>query len=322
MIISSYARSWILLAPLVPSIMITIFVLYHLLKNRVLRSALNNHVIIVLLFVVLVEELTGTVWNIYFFRNNISPLLTSTFCYAWVYLDTVATVSIYILITWAAIERHILIFHSNMLMTRKKRLIFHYLPIVACILYPMTFYFVLFFLVPCNLPLSYTLRQCGRYSCIISSPNIGLYDGLVHYILLAFVTVIFSVGLFLRVLHQKYQVHRRFIWRNYRKMVWQLFPIALLYMLLQLPPMLLYAAYSAGLSRTVGADFFSNSLFFSFYIVLLTPFACAASLPGLRTKCRDALLFWRRGHTIGPVQVVAATPANVQRANGNATTPV
>ncbi|CAF1251024.1 unnamed protein product [Adineta steineri] len=319
MAIPAYSRFWILLAPLIPSILVTIFVLYHLLKNRGYRTALNNHVIILLLSVGLVEEITGIVWNIYFFRNGTSLLPTPAFCYAWIYIDTTAIVSVYILVTWASIERHILIFHSGHFSTRTKRLLFHYLPMILCILYPMIFYFVFFFIIPCNLPLRYTSRQCGRYSCVSLSPMVALYDSLAHYILPAFITVTFSGGLFVRVLYQKYHIHQRIDWRNYKKMALQLLPISCLYIFLQLPPMSLYAAYSVGLPRTIGSDYFNDSLFFSFYIVLLTPFACAMSLPELRTKCRNLTLFWRRIHAVDPMQTVTVARIKVGRMGGQAT---
>ncbi|CAF1222649.1 unnamed protein product [Adineta steineri] len=320
MAIPAYSRFWILLAPLIPSILVTIFVLYHLLKNRGYRTALNNHVIILLLSVGLVEELTGIVWNIYFYHNGTSLLLTPAFCYAWVYIDTTAIVSIYILITWASLERHILIFHSSYFLTRTKRLLFHYLPMILCILYPMIFYFVIFFIVPCNKPLRYTSRDCNLYSCVGSSPAVALYDSLAHYILPAFITVTFSVGLFIRVLYQKYHIHHRIDWRKYKNMALQLLPISCLYIFLQLPPMSLYAAYSAGLPRTIGVDYFNDSLFFSFYIMLLTPFACAMSLPELRTKCRNVMLFWRRRHPVGPLRMATMIRIKVDRMGGQATT--
>ncbi|CAF0775568.1 unnamed protein product [Adineta steineri] len=322
MTIPGYSRFWILLAPLIPSVLVTIFVLYHLLKNRGYRRALNNHVIILLLSVGLVEELTGIVWNIYFFRNGSSLSLTSAFCYAWIYIDSSATVSIHILITWASIERHILIFHSSYFLTRTKRLLFHYLPMILCILYPMIFYFVFFFIVPCDKPIRYTIRQCNLYACVSLSPMVALYDSLAHYILPAFISVTFSVGLFVRVLYQKYHIHQRIDWRKYKKLALQLLPISCLYIFLQLPPMSLYAAYSAGLPRTVGGDYFDDSLVFSFYIILLTPFAGAMSLPELRTKRRNILLFWRKRRVVDPMQPAAVTRAKVGRPVGQATTNV
>jgi hypothetical protein len=64
---------------------------------------------------------------------------------------------------------------------------------------------------------------------------------------LTIITVIFSVSLFVRVLYSRYRIQRRIDWRNYKKLTLQLLLISVLCIALQLPPMILYAAYSAGL---------------------------------------------------------------------------
>ncbi|CAF1393253.1 unnamed protein product [Adineta ricciae] len=123
MAIPSYIRFWLQLLPFIPSLIVTFVVLCYFLKHKALRTALHNHVIILLLFVGLIEELTGVVWNIYFYRNGITPVSTTVFCCTWAFMDSITIVSNYILMTWASIERHVLIFHSDWLATRMKRLI-------------------------------------------------------------------------------------------------------------------------------------------------------------------------------------------------------
>jgi hypothetical protein len=72
--------------------------------------------------------------------------------------------------------------------------------------------------------------------------------------------------------------------------------------------MIMYAAYSAGLSWNVAFDYFVDSSNFTYWVILFTPFACAVSLPGLEKKCKK-LIFWRRGHAVGP-QSMSMTRAN------------
>ena len=62
----------------------------------------------------------------------------------------------------------------------------------------------------------------------------------------------------------------------------QLLLLSVLYILLQFPPMSLYAAYSVGLTPDVAVDYYVDSLFFSYWMMLFVPFACALSLPDLR----------------------------------------
>ncbi|CAF1519290.1 unnamed protein product [Adineta ricciae] len=169
------------------------------------------------------------------------------------------------------------------------------------------------FIVPCDIPLKFTSKQCGRYSCVTRIPQISLYDSVAHSILPAFTIVIFSAALFVRVLCQKHRIHQRINWRNYKKMAYQLLPISFLYTVLVLPPMMIYAAYSGGLPRTVAPDYYSDAIFFVHWVIFFTPFACVMSLPELSTKCRNAILFWHRRHTVGPIQLLTASRPNAHQ---------
>jgi len=202
--------------------------------------------------------------------------------------------------TWASIERHILIFHSDWFATKTKRFFFHYLPLAACLLYPKIFYFVIFFIRPCESEFNYNIRLCNLYTCVVDVRWIALWDSIGHYIMPAFTTVIFSVTLLIRVLYRRYLIHHRIEWRRYRKLAAQLLPISALYIVLQVPPTILYAAYSGGLPKSVASSYYSDTLYFTYWIVLFMPFATALSLPELGRKCRNVVFFWQRKHVVGP----------------------
>lgn len=51
---------------------------------------------------------------------------------------------------WGSIERHILIFHSLLMSTRRKRMIFHILPILIVCAYPLIFYFAVIIFNSCE----------------------------------------------------------------------------------------------------------------------------------------------------------------------------
>jgi hypothetical protein len=97
----------------------------------------------------------------------------------------------------------------------------------------------------------------------------------------------------------------------------QLLPVSALYISLQLPPMILYAGYAGGLAYTVGGNYYGDALFFNYWVILFTPFASVMSLPELRTKCRNVILFWRRRRVVAPETLMVArsragqTPAAV-----------
>jgi hypothetical protein len=267
-------------------------------------------VIILLLFCGLIENLTDIIWCVDYYWTGFALSSTPAFCITWIFISSTLYVSVSILTAWASIERHILIFHSNWLATKTKYFFFHYLPLAVCIMWPLIFYFVMFIILPCSVQFNFQARLCGRYSCITSTSWIALLDGIANYMIPAFSTIIFSVGLLVRVIYQKHRIRQRIEWRNYRNMAVQLLPVSALNLALQFPSMILYTAYSAGLSRTIGTDYYSESVFFRFWIILFTPFVCAVSLPELRAKCLNTMLFWQRRPAVVP-QLMATTRARV-----------
>ncbi|CAF1406972.1 unnamed protein product [Adineta ricciae] len=265
-----------------------------------LRSALNNHVIIVLLIMGLIEELTDIPWYIHYYRTGTAFSLTSAFCYTWAYIGSNIYVLNFILMAWASIERHMLIFHSKWFATRWICFALHYLPIAICLIVPSLFYLFTYFILPCDTSFNYNGALCGLYTCVLNH-RWGLYfDSLINYLIPIWVTVIFSTALFVRVIYQKYRVHQKIIWRNYKKLAGQLLLISALYVSLQFPPMILYAAYSIGLPCEIGADYYNNSMFFTYWIILFTPFTIVVSLPELQMNFRRLMLFWRHRNSITP----------------------
>lgn len=317
--ISNYIRSWLLLVPMIPSIAVIIFDLYHFIGNRTLRTAINNHVIILLLFCALVEQITDLAWQSHYYRTGTALISTPVFCYCWVFMSAWMYISSFFLMAWASIERHMLIFHAHCFSTKYKRFFFHYLPLSSCILWPLLFYLLTIFIIPCNTSIRYNRRFCSLYNCVIAPYWSSMVDSIGNYVVPSFITVIFSVALFVRVVRSRYNVRRRLEWRNYKKMALQLLPLSTLYLLLQFPPMTLYAAYSAGLPWSVAADYYSDTLFFSIWTIQLTPLACTLSLPDLKMKCQDCLFFWRRRNPVGP-QLPSQTQPTARRGGVSALT--
>jgi hypothetical protein len=300
MALSKTGFLWLHIVPLIPSLIVTAFVLYHLLKSRALRTSLNNHSIILMLLFGLIMELTDTVWFIHFYRTGAAVSSTPEFCLAWAYIDSSLFVSASLLMSWASVERHILIFHPHWFATKTKCFLFHYLPLAIVSVWPLIFYFVMLLVLPCPLSFDYNRRLCGRYGCVNLIPWVAMFDSIAHYMVPAFIIVIFSVTLFVRVVYHKYHIRQRIDWRNYRKMALQLLSISLVYMVLEAPPMILNAAYLSGLSWDAAADYYSDMLDLSLWVILFTPFASATSLPDLKAKCRNLILFWRKRRAVRP----------------------
>ncbi|CAF2746130.1 unnamed protein product [Rotaria sp. Silwood2] len=131
---------------------------------------------------------------------------------------------------------------------------------------------------------NYSEIQCGYNDGLFHPQILAVWDSVVNTILPAVIIVSFSTALIFRVLYQKHQLNQKIKWRNYRKMAVQMLSISSIYLCLYFIPMLLYIAYSLGLSRIFAHDYYDTSLYLFYFIIILLPFICAVSLPELRAK--------------------------------------
>jgi hypothetical protein len=300
MAISNSVAFWLFIFFIIPSILCSIFVLYHLLFDRTLRRALNNHVIILILFFGLLYELTSIIWYIYFYRNGVSWSSTRAFCLIWLFIDDSGYVIIALLVTWASIERHILIFHGSLMLRRRRRFFIHYLPLMVVVVYSLVYFTIILFLIPCNLPFDGTEIRCGSDSCISRFWVLTWWQPVAHRIVPSLTILFFNLALVVRRLSQNRRMRQQIQWRNYRKMSTQLLSISSIYIFLQLPPNLLTLMYLCGLPRSVASDYNSSAVYFAKYTVLLVPLVCVVSLPELRAKLKFKIVCWRR-----PIRAIA-----------------
>jgi hypothetical protein len=224
--------------------------------------------------------------------------------------DSALYVIFSILTAWASIERNILVFFPNWFRPKRKCFLFHYVPLLVCFLYPTIFYTITLIIIPCDIPFNYMVVVCDRYACVSLNSRFSLWDSIANYIIPAFNTVIFSIILLVGVLYKRYRAQGRIDWRNYRKLTLQLLPISFLYIALQLPPMIMYTAYTAGMSWDVGANYYGDALTFTYWVILFNPLASVVSLPGLKTKCKNVVFFWRARQAIRP-EIMEMTPRSI-----------
>ena len=310
--ISRYARFWLLFLLEIPSIICSLFVLYHLLFNRVLRHALHNHVFIIIIFINLTVKLTDGMWTLHYYRTNTVSSSTIGFCLLWMYVNYALYVATTMLVAWATIERHILIFHDRWVSNKTKRVSFHYLPLAILLLYCLGFHVVGIFFPPCENTFDFTQVICGRPLCFYNIREAALWDVVVHDLAPSMIIISFSLALLLRILYQKHRMRQPISWRKHRKMAIQLLSISLLYLVIRIPAMILEFVHACGVSEEFGADFTAYFGFYSYYEALLFPFVCAASLPNLGEKIRKAMLCWpQRRNVVAPeVVLISRMPDN------------
>ncbi|CAF3103774.1 unnamed protein product [Rotaria sp. Silwood2] len=202
--ISNRLQFWLLLIFGVPSLVCSLYIFYQYLLDRTRRYALQNHVILLIIMTNIILICTDFSWMLDSLRRSGHVLsATSAFCMIWWFLDfslyTIQTV----LLAWASIERHILIFHNKMVTTTKQKIFYHYLPPVLILIYLFSFYGVVIFLPPCHNEFEYTSVECGSNPCFLSIEILALWDSIVHSVLPTLIIAIFSLALIYRVIAQK-----------------------------------------------------------------------------------------------------------------------
>jgi len=277
-------RFWLLLIFDIPSIICSLFVLYHLLTNRTSRSALHNHTVIILLIIALLFQLTDIPWYLDFIRQGFVRPKIPTRCLLWWLVDLGFYNTVALILAWTSIERHILVFHNRWISTQKKRFFVHYLPLYILILYSTIYYTTVIFFPPCQHKFIYTLPVCAASPCHLFHRILGLWEMGIHGCLSTIIVAFFSIALLVRVIVHKRRRNRIFRWKIYRKMIIQLLSISALYLLLNFPIMLMSVARLCGLPPDVGVQAQQITFFLTYWVMFLLPFVTLSSLPGLRNK--------------------------------------
>ena len=292
---------WSILGCLIPSGLCTIFLLYHFLFDRNLRRALNNHIIILLLIICLINQVTFYPWMLYYNQSKSNWKRSYTFCVILAFIDWSLYIAHTLLFAWAMIERHILIFHDGWVSTRTRRFFVHYLPLVVLILYWFFFYVVTYFFPPCSNRFRPTSLVC-MFPCLYDGYLFSMWDFVAHQIVPIFVITIFSIGLFLRVLWRKNRMRLAVNWRAHRKMTIQALSISSMYCIILLPDTIVYILRNIyNIRNPLIEDFYDCTVFFSYFVILLFPFVCACSLPQLKVRVKNLFCLSQNRRQIVPI---------------------
>ncbi|CAF3985620.1 unnamed protein product [Rotaria sp. Silwood1] len=265
-----------------------------MLSSQTRRQAINNHVIILLLFNNLIYELIDISLFLNYYRlDTVSPA-TQSLCLIWIFIDEALYSVSTITVAWASIERHILIFHNQWLSSSRRRFLIHYVPMMLLVSYIILFHFVVIVFPPCENRYDYTQEICGHQLCFHNSKLIGTWDSIAHNIIPTLTIVIFSITLLVRVLLQNRRMHRIVQWRKHRKMAIQLLSISALYLFLYIPYMCMELTHLCCISPESSNNFEEYAQFFSYYVIFLLPFVCLVSLMERPWRLKNIFPCWYR----------------------------
>ena len=229
-------RFWLLLTFVVPSLLCSLFICYYYLSDRKRRQALHNHAIFIIILCNTILILTDLCWILYSLHNSGLVLsATATFCTIWWFLDYSLYSIQTVMLAWASIERHILVFHSHLLSTKRKRVIYHYSPLVVLLLYALVFYSVVVFLPPCSNEFDFTSVECGVTPCFLQVRLLTLWESVMHSVVPSLIIAIFSLALLYRTIKHRTRLRQPIQWRKHRRMSLQMLSLSGVYLFMNLP---------------------------------------------------------------------------------------
>jgi hypothetical protein len=271
--LSDAFQFWSILSFGIPSLICSLFIFYRYLSDPIRRHALYNHPILIILMANTMLILTDFLWTLDSLRRPGHVLSsTPTFCMFWWVLDFNLYNTQTLILAWASIERHILIFHSQLILTRKRKFYYHYLPPIILIIYLTSFYVGVVFFPPCDNEFDFTSVECGSDPCYLNITFLALWDLIVNNAIPTLTIAIFSFALFYRVIAHRKRIRQPIQWRRYRRMAMQLFSLSAVYLFLNFPFTLILIIY---LFRSPESQ---SSLGTQLYIFFLT-YSVSLSLP-------------------------------------------
>ena len=206
-----------------------IFLLFHLLTTRALYTALNNHVIILLLISNAIQTCTDVPIQLSYYYTGVNWPPSATYCVFTYYIDYYLFTTCFLLLTWASFERHILIFHSGWYNTRLRRLAGHYIPLGFCCIYPLIYYLVFLVLYPCENTYDDSIERCGPPCYLLLSSFMALYEQIVHGFALILLMFLFNIALMIRISYQKRRMNQQMTWSKNLRMMVQLLGICIIF---------------------------------------------------------------------------------------------
>ena len=256
-----------------------LFVLYHLLTDKTLRKELHNHVIIGILFSSLEFNLIHVPFSINLFRTGSIWPRSIIACSIWRFTAYAGCNANDVLLAWAAIERHILIYRSNMMKQRRNQILFHYGPLAFLVIYLVAFNAACFFTPACFSNYNFNVVFCDA-SCLGSVLFMLTWYLVVNQLFAATIAIVFSLLLWIRIIQQKRRMNGNVEWHRLNKLTTQVLVLTVLFVILEMPYAITCTlAYTGNYGgSTMFGLMNSISLFFCYVMPIIMPFACFLGL--------------------------------------------
>ncbi|CAF4949777.1 unnamed protein product [Rotaria sp. Silwood1] len=292
----------ILLPCQVLSIICSLFVFINIIyRPSKLIKPIGNHFILALLITSFVQVTTELSMVENYLHTGVVRPSTYSYClfFNW-YEFSLNGISLFvILVVWASIERHIIIFSQSIYQIQWKRIAFHYVPLSIAILYTPACYGYLIYIYSCFNNWNYYELLCTA-PCFYGNKIMGIADWLVNIIIPAFVIAFANLLLIIRVVYRSTGIrHNAERSKKNRKMTIQLLAIASLFLIFWLP-IAITGLIQQFFSPTFLIDVQFNIFFYLIYFIqLFLPFVCLISLPELKKLVIIKIRQWTHRNRVG-----------------------
>lgn len=267
----------------IPAAILSLIIFVFFVTNRSTLKSSHNQSLLILLVVNFIQIMFEIPFFLnYYIQDHINPA-TSIYCTSWTFIDYTLCATNEWLMATISIQRHILIFHGNILRVSMLRILVNYLPIIICLIYPALFYLFAIILYPCDgTQWDFNEKLCGLGNCyLLFDPVLGAFDWAFNNGAPIFITTFANIALFTRIVLQKRRFNSLFTWDRQRRMAKQLFSVAILYIIAWTPCVVIALIQTLG-DRDFLADIQTNYLLDLNYLTcFLFPYICLSHLPKL-----------------------------------------
>lgn len=229
------AKFWILLVLQLLSVPCFLYVFYQFAHNRRLRQTIHHHAIVLLLLVsFLFVTVALSLTLAYMYTSKVTPP-SAAFCTLWNCFHYSVNVINLFLMAFASLERHWLIFHPKLVKNFFRRILFHYCPLLFCLVYPPCFYIAAMYIHQCRSYYDYTQLLC-KWPCYYYNYLWTQIDLFFNNCTPLFTIPLSCAAIYIRIFIQKRHLkQQRFKWRRDKKLVLQIFALSSLYLAMWMP---------------------------------------------------------------------------------------
>jgi hypothetical protein len=172
-------KFWFLLILAILSTICSVLIFIYFYRERK-KLTIHHHLTLILVVLSFVDKFTDVPFTlIYYYYGRVIPA-SDAFCLWWNWWSYSVLGSSLFAMAWGSIERHILVFHSLLMSTRRNRMMFHVLPILSMCIFPFIFYFFVMIFNSCENQWDFTLvSSLSFFLRMISYKHVNLFVALV-----------------------------------------------------------------------------------------------------------------------------------------------